>query len=143
MNVLVTGGAGYIGSALISELARRDEVAEIVVYDNLSRGNRNFFLGRPIGDTPIHFVLGDVLDTRRLKKALDGVDVVVHLAAKPSVDFANEHPLEALDANVGDTLRVLLAAAEAGVPRLVCASSNAAAAAPIPFSQEFGGTVGT
>ena len=49
---------------------------------------------------------------------LRGVEAVVHLAARPSVEFANDHPLEALDANVGDTLRVLLAAAEAGFDKL-------------------------
>lgn len=118
MRILITGGAGFIGSNLCRRL--RSEGVEPVVVDDGSGGIDHL----PDG-VERHVLAVDALAARG--ELLRSVDAVVHLAAKPSVDFANEHPLEALDANVGDTLRVLLAAAEAGVPRLVCASSNAAA----------------
>jgi len=118
MRILVTGGAGFIGSNLCRVLIA--EGVEPVVVDDAS-GGIDFL---PEGVERHTFAVAQLATETAL---LQSVAAVVHLAAKPSVDFANEHPLEALDANVGDTLRVLLAAAEAGVPRLVSASSNAAA----------------
>jgi len=118
MRILVTGGAGFIGSNLCRVLLA--EGVEPVVVDDASGGVDYL----PENVERHRFPVVELAEQLPL---LESVSAVVHLAAKPSVDFANEHPLEALDANVGDTLRVLLAAAQAGVPRLVCASSNAAA----------------
>jgi len=118
MRILVTGGAGFIGSNLCRLLL--SEGVEPVVVDDAS-GGINYL---PQGVERHTLSVADLMEQQDV---LRGVDAVVHLAAKPSVDFANREPLAALDANVGDTLRVLLAAAEAGVPRFVCASSNAAA----------------
>jgi UDP-glucose 4-epimerase len=118
MRILVTGGAGFIGSNLCRVLLA--EGVEPVVVDDASGGIDYL----PDGVERHTFSVAELAHQAPLLKT---VEAVVHLAAKPSVDFANQYPLEALDANVGDTLRVLLAAAEAGVPRLVCASSNAAA----------------
>jgi len=94
MRILITGGAGYIGTALIDTLSRQSpDLDEIIVYDNLSRKNHNFFLGSALGtDTPIRFIQGDILDTRRLEKALDGVDVVVHAAARVTTPFSSADP---------------------------------------------------
>lgn len=77
--VLVTGGAGYLGRSVVDSLARRPDVEEIVVYDSLSGSRYGFFMGRPTA-TPTRFVLGDILDERRLLRQLDGIDVVIHLA---------------------------------------------------------------
>jgi UDP-glucose 4-epimerase len=83
MNVLITGGTGYIGSALVKELASKNEVTTITIYDNLSGGNRNLFLiTNPLLEGKIKFMQCDILDTRNLKKALQDIDVVYHLAAK-------------------------------------------------------------
>lgn len=91
MRALVTGGAGYLGAALVGRLALRDGVDEVVVYDNLSRGARALFLpgGLPARARPVRLVQGDLLDTRRLGKALDGVDTVFHLAARVTTPFAH------------------------------------------------------
>ena len=93
MKILVTGGAGYLGTALCDLLAARPDVDELIIYDNLSRPNRNLFIE---GQLPAHpglrarFVLADLLDTRRLEQELDGTDVVVHLAARVTTPFAHD-----------------------------------------------------
>ncbi|MEC7241905.1 MAG: NAD-dependent epimerase/dehydratase family protein, partial [Myxococcota bacterium] len=89
MRILVTGGAGYVGTALVEALAKREEVEDVVVYDNLSRSNPNLFLSEKLPSDKIHFVRGDILDSRRLKRELQGIDVVYHLAARVSTPFAD------------------------------------------------------
>ena len=91
--ILVTGGAGYIGSALLPHLAKQKSISEIVIYDNLSHGRREAFLQNPFeGSSKISFVAGEMLDTRTLKQAMNGVDYVIHLAAKVSTPFAHGDP---------------------------------------------------
>ncbi len=90
MNVLITGGAGYIGTELNDVLLNDDQVERVVVFDNLSRANYNFFIGRKRQyRDKFQFIQGDILDSRTLRKALDGVDTVYHLAAKVTTPFAN------------------------------------------------------
>ena len=92
MNILITGGAGYIGTELTYELAKNSKVDQIIIYDNLSRGNLNLFIGSHKLNKKIKFVQGDILDTRLLKKTLRNVDVVYHLAAKVTTPFADQNP---------------------------------------------------
>lgn len=92
MKVLVTGGAGYIGSKLTTELSGFPEVEEIIVYDNLSRKSYNAFLAPPSLKGKVRFVEGEILDTRKVGKAMAEVDVVVHLAAKVTTPFADQDP---------------------------------------------------
>ena len=69
MNLLITGGAGYIGTELIFKLLNDSAVSSIVIYDNLNRGNYNFFLGKTkIDSSRLRFVKGDILDSRKLNK---------------------------------------------------------------------------
>lgn len=91
MKVLITGGAGYVGTELTFALANKEEVSEVIIYDNLSRGNYNFFIGQTKLTNKVRFVEGDLLDTRKLNAVLDGVDVVYHLAAKVSTPFADQN----------------------------------------------------
>ena len=91
MNVLVTGGAGYVGTELVLKLANNPGVSKVVVYDNLSRENYNLFINaaKHVLKDKIQFEFGDLLDTRKIKKVLSGIDVVYHLAARASTPFAN------------------------------------------------------
>jgi len=91
MNVLVTGGAGYVGTELVLKLAANPGVSKVVVYDNLSRENYNLFINasKHVSKDKIQFEFGDLLDTRKIKKTLKGIDIVYHLAARASTPFAN------------------------------------------------------
>ena len=89
MKILITGGAGYIGTQLLKALINKTDVDEIRVYDNLDRKNFNMFLGFPFHNGhKVKFIAGDILDARKLSKALEGVDVVYHLAANVSTPFS-------------------------------------------------------
>jgi UDP-glucose 4-epimerase len=93
MKILITGGAGYIGTELTHQLLQNPEISEIIIYDNLSRKNFNLFLGHnKLPDKRIRFVLGDILDSYKLRKVIAEVDVVYHLAAKVLTTFSNDDP---------------------------------------------------
>jgi nucleoside-diphosphate-sugar epimerase len=101
---LVTGGAGFIGSHLIDELLSKD--FDVVVRDDFSNGRREN-LSLHFGKPGFCLVEGDVRDEADVKKALDGVDVVFHLAAIVSVDLSVKNPLLVNEVNVNVTLNVL------------------------------------
>lgn len=93
MKILVTGGAGYVGTELVKALAADSRITEIIIFDNLYKDQYSFFLGHTFeGAARIRFVNGDLLDSRNLRKQLDGVEVVYHLAAKVTTPFANRDP---------------------------------------------------
>jgi len=91
MNVLVTGGAGYVGTELVLKLAENPEVNKVVVCDNLSRENYNLFINssKRVSKEKIQFEFGDLLDSRKIRKVLKDIDVVYHLAARVSTPFAS------------------------------------------------------
>lgn len=89
MKILITGGAGYVGAALVQELQYAPFVERIVVFDNLSRGNFGLFTHPMPGEKKVQLVKGDLLDTRLLEQTLDGVDAVIHLAARVTTPFAD------------------------------------------------------
>jgi UDP-glucose 4-epimerase len=122
--ILITGGAGYIGSALIEVLLPIEKVEQIVIYDNLSRNNYHFFLGEKLpNQEKINFIQGELLDTRKLKKALKGIDTVIHLAAKVTTPFADADPHYFEQSNHWGTAELVYAVEESQVGHFVFASS--------------------
>ncbi|HKP54317.1 MAG TPA: SDR family oxidoreductase [Chloroflexia bacterium] len=117
---LVTGAAGFIGSNIVEELVKRGE--KVRALDNLSTGYRRNL--EPLLER-IEFIEGSVTDDALLRRAFEGVDYVLHQAAIPSVPRSVEEPLQSHEANATGTLKVLLAARDAGVKRVVFASSSA------------------
>ena len=126
MRVLVTGGAGYVGWSVVHELAQRDGVDEIVIYDNFARRNYGLLLGdKPTGKANIRVVVDDILNSRALKKAMQGIDCVCHLAAiAPSPDI-DESPHRFDQVNHWGTAEVCYAVEATGVPKMVYLSSGA------------------
>lgn len=119
--VLVTGGAGFIGSNLAEELIRQG--AKVRIIDNFLTGYREN-LEDIKGD--FDFIEGDINDADKIKKAVEGVEVVFHQAALPSVPRSVADPAETHQACVNGTFSVLAAAKEAGVRRVVYAASSSA-----------------
>jgi len=119
MKVLVTGGAGFIGSHLVSALLERGD--HVVVLDNFSSGRRSN-LDQLQGD--IELVEGDLRSYERVHAAMSGVELVFHEGALPSVPRSVQDPLTTNEVNVSGTLNVLLAARDEGVHRVVFASSS-------------------
>ncbi len=123
MKVLITGGAGYIGTELVKKLVKIPKVKEIIVYDNLNKGAYNFFLCTCIGGDNIRFVHGDILDTRKLKKELNDVDVVINLAAKITSPYADADPHLYEQINHWGTAELTYAIEESNVQKLIHISS--------------------
>jgi UDP-N-acetylglucosamine/UDP-N-acetyl-alpha-D-glucosaminouronate 4-epimerase len=119
VNVLVTGGAGFIGSHLVRSLAATGE--RVRVLDDLSTGSlANLADTNGMADVTV----GDIRDEAILSAAMDGVEVVYHMAALPSVIRSIDDPVSTHSVNVDGTLAVLEAARKAAVKRVVYASSS-------------------
>lgn len=119
MKTCVTGGAGFIGSALVDRLV--DLGHEVTVLDNLTTGSRDN-LSRSA--SRIRFLEGDIRDRAAVGEAVRGAEVVYHQAALAAVARSVENPEEVTEVNVDGTLRVLLAARDARARRVVFASSS-------------------
>ena len=119
-NYLVTGGAGFIGSHLAEELARRGEHVRVV--DNLSTGKRQNLAHVP----SVEFLEGDLADLEVARRAVQGIDYVLHQAAIPSVPRSVQDPITSNRANIDAPLNVLVAARDAAVKRVVYAGSSSA-----------------
>ena len=120
--VIVTGGAGFIGSHLAGELLKRGY--QVIILDDLSTGKRGNI--EPILiQSNIQFIEGSVTDLPLLNKLFQNVSYVFHLAAIPSVPRSVEDPLISHDVNITGTLNVLLAAEHNKVKKVIYASSSA------------------
>jgi len=125
MNVLVTGGAGYIGTELVNLLVSNPSVDKVIVYDNLSRLNYNLFLGLKLQKHPkLSFVKGELLDSRSLRKVLKDIDIVYHLAAKVTTPFdsSDSHVYEQV--NHWGTAELVYAVEESKVKKFIYTSSS-------------------
>jgi UDP-glucose 4-epimerase len=116
---VVTGGAGFIGSHIIAALLARGERVRII--DNFATGHRS-----NLSDfrDDVDLIEGDIRSYERAHKAVQGADYVVHLAALPSVPRSVQDPLTTNEVNVTGTLNILSASRDAGVRRVVFASSS-------------------
>lgn len=120
--VVVTGGAGFIGSNLVNALVEKG--LDVHIVDNYDAGihearfnpKANYYDRKP----------NDIRDGESMRKIFEGADVVFHTAAKPRVPYSIEHPVETADINIMGTISVLEAAVKAGVRRLVYSSSGSA-----------------
>ncbi len=117
MNFLITGGAGFLGSALSNRLARQGH--HVRVLDDLSTGDPEQL------ESAVHFTRGDVNDRPTLWTLLQDVDCVYHLAARVSVPESILFPRDYSHVNVGGTVTLMEAARDAGTPRVVLTSSGA------------------
>ena len=120
--ILVTGGAGFIGSHIVDRLL--DEGLKVRVLDNLSTGEKKN-LAQHKNKNSFQFIEGDIRNFDRVKKTVKGVDAVIHEAALVSVTRSVENPLLSNEINVTGTLNLLKASVDAHVKRFVYASSCA------------------
>ncbi len=119
--ILVTGGAGFIGSHLVAALAQKG--ARVRVIDDLSTGRRENLQGIK-GD--VDFIHASLLDIAATRRTLEDVEIVFHEAAIPSVPRSVDNPLETHDASVNATFSLLLAARDRKVRRVIYAASSSA-----------------
>lgn len=120
MKILVTGGAGFIGSNIVAELVKLDH--EVVVIDNLLSGYEKNL--KPVMDK-IDFVLGDVRDEKMVNEKMKGVAIVFHLAASVGNKRSIDHPLRDSSINILGTLTILEAMRKNKVKKIVTSSSAA------------------
>jgi UDP-glucose 4-epimerase len=119
MRYLVTGGAGFIGSNIVTELVNRKE--KVRVLDNFSTGRRENLLPLLEG---IELIEGDLTDLETVREAVEGIDFVLHQWALPSIPRSIDHPIGSNNTNVSGTLNLLIASKDARVKRVIYASSS-------------------
>lgn len=118
--VLVTGGAGFIGSNIVDGLLSTERY-RVRVLDNFATGRRDN-LAHCISE--IEMIEGDIRDVETVEEAVNGVQMVLHQAALPSVPRSIKAPITTNEVNIGGTLKLMSAANRAGVRRIVLASSS-------------------
>ena len=121
MKYLVTGGAGFIGSNIVSELLSQDQ--QVVVLDNFATGKRENTLPL-MKNKNLTLIEGDLRSFHIVRTAVKGVDYILHQGALPSVPRSINDPITSNDVNILGMLNILEAAKEFGVKRVVCASSS-------------------
>ncbi len=122
-NVLVTGGAGFIGSNLVEELLLNERVGKVRVLDNLSTGFRRN-IAEFETNTKFEFMWGDIRDYNTCLKACKGIDMITHQAALGSVPRSINDPVNTNASNITGTLNIFTAAKNSGIKRVVYAASS-------------------
>ena len=130
MNILITGGAGYVGSTLVKMLT--EEGHNVVSIDNLSRGDY-MHLRRAVGKSNVRMLVGDISCLKSLEEAMEGenLDAVVHAAAIPGLERCQKNPERAVLTNIYGTYNVLEAARRFDVERVIFTSSAAVYGNPV------------
>jgi len=119
--VLVTGGAGFIGSNLVESLLNNDNY--VVCLDNFSTGRRENLLGFA-NNSEFKLIEGDIRNYSDCEKAVSNIDIVFHQAALGSVPRSIKDPVSSTDVNIGGFVKMLFASIEAGVSRFIYAASS-------------------
>jgi len=123
INLLITGGAGFIGSNLVEHFLKDDRVALVRVLDDLSNGYYENII--EFKDHPkFEFIQGDICDYETCLKVCEGIDKISHQAALGSVPRSIENPMRTNEVNVGGTVNMMYAAKEQGVDRIILAFSS-------------------
>lgn len=125
-SILITGGSGAFGTALVKRLLSMPDPRRIVV---LSRGEyRQFLMSQEVKDPEgrVRYMIGDVRDRDRLRRAMQNIEVVVHAAALKRIEVGNYNPIEMVKTNVDGAVNVIEAAQDAGVKKVMALSSDKA-----------------
>ena len=123
MNILLTGGMGFIGSH--TAVALLEAGHNVVLFDNLSNADRSVIdrIETIAGRRPV-FIEGDIRDAGAMEQALEGIDTVIHFAGLKAVGESVSKPIEYYDNNVNGTLVLLAAMRKKGVNRIIFSSSS-------------------
>ena len=127
MKILVTGGAGFIGSHLVEKLYKKND---IIVIDNLSTGrkeNIKFFLDK------INFVKADISKIHNIEKFFKGIDIVFHLAALADIVPSIQNPIEYYNSNVTGTINVLKCSQKYKIKKFLYAASSSCYGIPTKY----------
>ena len=124
-SILITGGTGSLGKALVKHLLENTNVRRVAVFsrDELKQSNLRLEFSN---DSRLRWFLGDIRDIQRLKQALHGVDFVIHAAALKQVDTGEYNPMEFIKTNVLGSQNVIDASIETGVKKVVALSTDKA-----------------
>ncbi|MEW6074244.1 MAG: UDP-N-acetylglucosamine 4,6-dehydratase (inverting) [Planctomycetota bacterium] len=127
-SILVTGGTGSFGRAFVREVLRRYRPRRLVVFSRDEQKQYEMAQAFPKEEHPaLRYFIGDVRDPGRLRRAMDGVDVVVHAAAMKHVPIAEYNPFECIRTNIGGAENVINAAIDGGVQKVLALSTDKAA----------------
>ena len=124
LNIMVTGGCGFIGSHLIDRLIKKNN--KVIAYDNLD----DYYAGKEnnvkhhLTDPKFRLIRADIIDYTALANAMKNADIVFHLAAQPGVSISMEDPIKTNTVNTNGTLNVINAANKAKIKKIVFASSS-------------------
>ncbi len=123
-SLLITGGCGTIGSAVVDFYLKTDRFSRIVIFsrDEFKQSEAR----KRLKDDRLRFFIGDIRDPARLRRAMEGVDVVVHAAAMKQIDACAYNPAEAIRTNVDGTVNVVESALDNDVSRVVAISTDKA-----------------
>lgn len=128
LTILITGGTGSLGKALVTRLVETYPVKKVIVFsrDELKQSEMRWRFDADAEDSKVRFFIGDVRDPDRLRRAFEGVDVVIHAAAMKQVPACEYNPIEAVNTNVLGAKNVVDAAIDAGVHRVLGVSTDKA-----------------
>ena len=127
-SILVTGGTGSFGRAFTREVLRRYEPRRLVIFSRDEQKHYDMSKLLPVDEHPcLRYFIGDVRDLDRLKRAMDGVDLVLHAAAMKHVPIAEYNPFECIRTNITGSENVIQAAIETGVEKVLALSTDKAA----------------